>query len=33
VLAASVVATVPMVLLFLVAQRHFVRGTVTQHVE
>ncbi|MFD7658482.1 carbohydrate ABC transporter permease [Actinosynnema sp. NPDC059797] len=33
VLAASVVATVPMVLLFLVAQRYFVRGTVTQHVE
>ncbi|GGP82799.1 carbohydrate ABC transporter permease [Saccharothrix coeruleofusca] len=33
VLAASTVATVPMVLLFLVAQRYFVRGTVTQHVE
>ncbi|MBB5953727.1 multiple sugar transport system permease protein [Saccharothrix tamanrassetensis] len=33
VLAASTVATVPMILLFLVAQRYFVRGTVTQHVE
>jgi multiple sugar transport system permease protein len=33
VLAASAIATVPMVLLFLAAQRYFVRGTVTQHVE
>ncbi|HUQ54692.1 carbohydrate ABC transporter permease [Lentzea sp.] len=33
VMAASVVATVPMVLLFLVAQRYFVRGVVTQRVE
>ncbi|WP_434443995.1 carbohydrate ABC transporter permease [Lentzea sp. E54] len=33
VMAASVVATVPMILLFLVAQRYFVRGVVTQRVE
>ncbi|SDO68200.1 carbohydrate ABC transporter permease [Lentzea jiangxiensis] len=33
VMAASVVATVPMVLLFLVAQRYFVRGVVTQRAE
>ncbi|EWC63210.1 sugar ABC transporter permease [Actinokineospora spheciospongiae] len=33
VLAASVVATVPMIVLFLCAQRYFVRGLVTQHVE
>ncbi|HEV7909134.1 MAG TPA: carbohydrate ABC transporter permease [Pseudonocardiaceae bacterium] len=33
VLAASVIATVPMILLFLVAQRYFVRGAVTQHTE
>ena len=33
VLAASAIATAPVVLLFLVAQRHFVRGAVTQHVE
>jgi multiple sugar transport system permease protein len=33
VLAASVIATIPMVLLFLAAQRYFVRGVVTQHTE
>ncbi|SDD11479.1 carbohydrate ABC transporter permease [Actinokineospora iranica] len=33
VLAASVIATAPMILLFLLAQRYFVRGLVTQHVE
>ncbi|MBW4718577.1 carbohydrate ABC transporter permease [Saccharothrix obliqua] len=33
VLAASAVATAPMVLVFLVAQRYFVRGAVTQHLE
>lgn len=32
-MAVSVVATVPMILLFFVAQRHFVPEVVTQRVE
>jgi multiple sugar transport system permease protein len=30
-MAASTIATIPMIVVFFLAQRYFVRGLVTQH--